>query len=246
MRFATRRSIRRLSAGLGAILLMPALMASETQLDRQGVYLAPGWGKLSFTAPEAGSYELPVIDTAADGQVVNSFGKPVSLSSLMGQKITLLSFIYRTCDDVNGCPLSTMVLNTVGRKIGAQADLKDHLRMLTLSFDPEHDTPPAMAEFRDSILGDARLDWRFLTTQSEQQIAPILDAYQQTVIADQYAEGERKKFSHILRVYLIDQDQQIRNIYSLSFLHPDILINDIKTLIMERVDQSTANLQASK
>jgi hypothetical protein len=46
------------------------------------------------------------------------------------------------------------------------------------------------------------------------------------------------KFSHILRVYLIDQRSQIRNIYNLSFLHPDILVNDVKTLMMEHLPES--------
>lgn len=208
--------------------------ANKSKLpDRQGVYLAPGWGKLAFKAPDAGSYELPVIDQAADGAAFNSHDKAVSLAELMGDKITILSFIYRTCDDVNGCPLSTMVLNTVGSKIAKEPKLKDKLRLLTLSFDPESDTPEAMQEFGESILGNNKMDWHFLTTKSEQQIQPILDAYQQSVVPDVLADGKAKKFSHLLRVYLIDRNSQIRNIYSLSFLHPDILINDIKTLIME-------------
>lgn len=201
--------------------------------DRQGVYLAPGWGKLSFEAPAAGSYTLPVIDAAADGAVINTNGDPLDLSELMGDKISILSFIYRTCDDVNGCPLSTMVLYTVGNKITEEPLLKDQLRLLTLSFDPQSDTPEVMQEYGESISGDSGMDWQFLTTQSDEQIQPILDAYEQSVVPDVDVEGKPKKFSHLLRVYLIDRNKQIRNIYSLSFLHPDILINDVKTLLME-------------
>jgi cytochrome c peroxidase len=36
--------------------------------------------------------------------------------------------------------------------------------------------------------------------------------------------------SHILRVYLIDADKRIRNIYSPSYLHPDMLYADIRTV----------------
>jgi cytochrome c peroxidase len=39
--------------------------------------------------------------------------------------------------------------------------------------------------------------------------------------------------SHILRVYLIDRDRRIRNIYSAGFLHVDTVINDLRTLQME-------------
>lgn len=210
------------------------LAAGVDNRERQGVYLAPGWGKLSFKAPAAGSYKLPVIDQAADGQVLDTKGRPAKLHELLGEKVTLLSFIYRTCDDVNGCPLSTMVLYSAGNRLAEQADFKDSLRILTMSFDPEFDTPEVMEEFGEDLLGDSDLDWHFLTTQSEQELDPILDAYQQSVIADTESEGGRKKFSHILRVYLIDAEKRVRNIYSLSFLHPDIVVNDIKTLLMEQ------------
>jgi len=208
--------------------------AADLKTDRQGVYLAPGWGKLSFDAPEAGTYSLPVIDYALGGEVLDSDGKTQNLDTLLGDKVTLLSFIYRTCDDVNGCPLSTMVLYSTGNQIAKQKDLHDKLRILTLSFDPEFDTPEVMKEFSKSLVGEQALDWRFLTTASEKEIQPILKSYQQTVVPDVNNTGDgRNKFSHILRVYLIDRKKQIRNIYSMSFLHADILVNDVKTLLLE-------------
>ena len=210
--------------------------------SRQGVYLAPGWGELSFQAPAAGTYELPVIDTAAGGEVLDSNGKAINLTDLLGEKLTLLSFIYRTCDDVNGCPLSTMVLYTIGSKLAMQPELQDRLRLLTLSFDPQFDTPQVMQDYGESIVGDSEIDWHFLTTASESKIQPILDAYQQSVVADPDAEGVgKRKFSHLLRVYLIDRKNQIRNIYSLSFIHPDILINDVKTLLLEQLAEELPN-----
>ena len=39
--------------------------------------------------------------------------------------------------------------------------------------------------------------------------------------------------SHILRVFLIDPEGSIRNIYSASFLHADTLINDVKTVLLD-------------
>ncbi len=232
------------------ILLVAALLsvnnvtlAADLKTDRQGVYLAPGWGKLSFEAPAAGSYSLPIVDHAAGGEVLNTDGKSQNLDELLGEKVTLLSFIYRTCDDVNGCPLSTMVLYTTGSEIAKQEELRGKLRMLTLSFDPKFDTPDVMKEFSDSVASNPELDWQFLTTASQQEIQPILDAYQQSVIPDVNNSGdERNTFSHILRVYLIDQKKQIRNIYSMSFLHPDILINDVKTLLLEDQMQVGAKL----
>ncbi|NNC99951.1 MAG: SCO family protein [Gammaproteobacteria bacterium] len=233
-RAAAPSTFKRFAAGTACCLLLGSNSLAGESAGRQGVFLAPGWGKLSFKAPPPGSYELPVIDTAAGGEVLDANGRAVDLDELLGEKPTLLSFIYRTCDDVNGCPLSTMVLYTIGNKIAAQPELTDQLRLLTLSFDPEFDTPEVMKEYSKSILGDAKMDWHFLTTASENKIQPILQAYQQSVVPDpDAASGSRRKFSHLLRVYLIDRHKQVRNIYSLSFIHPDILINDVKTLVLE-------------
>jgi len=41
----------------------------------------------------------------------------------MGDKIVLLSFIYSTCSDINGCPLATAVFH----KIGCPTDKKPAL-----------------------------------------------------------------------------------------------------------------------
>jgi cytochrome c peroxidase len=36
-----------------------------------------------------------------------------------------------------------------------------------------------------------------------------------------------------LRVFLIDKERRIRNIYSTSFLHADTVVNDVRSLLIE-------------
>ena len=45
--------------------------------------------------------------------------------------------------------------------------------------------------------------------------------------------------SHILRVFLIDKNRNIRNIYSTSFLHADTVANDVRSLLMEQSSRAT-------
>jgi cytochrome c peroxidase len=222
-------------------LLIASGLSLAEQPGRQGVYLAPGWGKLSFDAPEAGTYQLPALQSAAGGSLLSTDGQPIELANLVQDKVTLLSFIFRTCDDVNGCPLSTMVLRTVASRMGEEPELAKRLRLVTISFDPQNDTPAAMADYQRSIVDGPDLDWKFLTSESDAKIKPILDAYQQFVVRDVTSSDGRGKFSHILRVYLIDPEAKIRNIYNLSFLHPDILVNDVKTLLMEEAVSAVAS-----
>lgn len=194
--------------------------------------LAPGYSPLAFIAPEAGSYQLPPLGLAANGQVINSENKDLQLHHLMGDKIVLLSFIYSTCSDINGCPLATAVFHKIKNRLKKHPELSQQLRLLTLSFNPEHDTPEAMKHYAEG-LQDPSLDWQFLTTKSEQQLQPILQQYRQNIQKNYDDKGKfTGTFSHILRVYLIDKNKQLRNIYSVSFLHADTLINDIETLLI--------------
>lgn len=197
------------------------------------VTLAPGYGQLGYQPTAAGTYSLPAIQTAPDGEVLMADGEPGHLYDLYGDRYVLLSFIYSTCSDVNGCPLATAVLARIKNRLDKDPDLAANLRLISLSFDPGHDTPEVMRLYGNSFAHGAG-DWEFLTTASAKKLAPILKGYNQPISPDYNEKGEIVgSFSHMLRVFLIDKQKRVRNIYSVSFLHPDILINDIKTLLLE-------------
>jgi len=220
------------------------LPAPHVKADPQPTPLAPGYQSLPFGAPTPGSYQLPSMGLAADGAVLDTQGQPIRLHALYGDKITLLSFIYATCDDVNGCPLAAAVFHKIQNKLRSEPEVATQLRLITLSFNPEHDTPTIMSRYGQSFQGPG-VDWRFLTTRSEAEITPILADYRQSVDKEVDDQGRfTGRFSHILRVFLIDREKRIRNIYTTSFLHPDTLIADIKTLLME--SQANAGLPSSE
>lgn len=210
------------------ILLMAISAIAQAQEPKS---LAPGYTALPFQPAKPGSYSLPVIGPAANGEVLTSDNQPKRLHDLMGDKLVLLSFIYATCSDVNGCPLATQVLHKISRQLQKQPELADNLRLLTLSFNPMHDTPEMMRHYGEGFKA-GNFDWQFLTTRDETALQPILDGYQQNVQKVYDDKGQfTGTFSHLLRVYLIDRDKNIRNIYSVDFLHADTLINDVRTLL---------------
>jgi len=226
MKFGANR-IQRLFVFL---LLATQFLAADLYADDQPP-LAPGYGKLQFALPEPGTYQLPPLGDAADGNVLDSHGKAIKLHDLLGDKIVLLSFVYSTCNDVNGCPLATAVLHKIKQRLLKEKDIAAKLRLITLSFNPEHDTPEMMAKYGEALQAPG-IEWHFLTTGSEADLQPILDGYRHTVQKVYDAEGKNTgTFTHVLRVYLIDTNKRIRNIYSVSFLHADTLINDIRTLL---------------
>jgi cytochrome c peroxidase len=170
---------------------------------------------------------------AADGRLLASDGSRVDLHDLLEGKVAILSLMYASCSDVNGCPLATAVLHQIASRMEKDPELADGLRLLSLSFDPIRDTPTVMRQYASHHAGHG-VDWQFLTTASETEIRPLLADYGQSLVPDVYEEGnELGDISHILRVFLIDPARRIRNIYSVSYLHADTLIADVKTLLME-------------
>ena len=63
-----------------------------------------------YDAPAPGTYQLPVIKTAADAALLDAAGKPINLRNLTRDRITVLSFIYTRCASAKACPMATGVL----------------------------------------------------------------------------------------------------------------------------------------
>lgn len=233
--------------GLGLLLVMlvclsPTANAASDKRDAHAAHqqankntkLAVGWGKLNYPPPVPGTYQLPVIQQLDAGLVLNSDGQQENLAHYYQRgKITVLSFIYTSCPDVNGCPLATFVMHSLKKGLRDNPDLIEQVQLISLSFDPDTDTPEVMKNYGRNY--HQRLpEWFFLTTRSHHQLKPILDDFGQFVIADPADAGESTAvYSHTLRVFLIDKQGRVRNIYSPDFLHRDILLADIRTLLIK-------------
>jgi cytochrome oxidase Cu insertion factor (SCO1/SenC/PrrC family) len=195
--------------------------------------LAPGYGELQYQPPAPGSYALPPLGEAVDGRVLDEQGEAQPLHRLLDEHLVLLGFIYTHCPDINGCPLASYVMKQVQARLVEEPALRKQVRLISLSFDPQLDTPQAMGQYAMHFRRPD-FDWRFLTTASEADLQPILEGFgqyrQRVVRADGSYAGS---MSHILRVFLIDRQQRIRNIYSAGFLHADTVVNDLKTLLLE-------------
>ena len=186
-----------------------------------------------YDPPTPGTYELPVLQSAADGTVVGPDGKAVRLHELLDGRVAILSFIYTRCSDPKACMRATGVLSELHELSRHDPAVARHLQLITLSFDPGYDTPEVMERYGNVFRrGEGGAEWLFLTTRSQAELQPLLKAYGQRV-------DKRKKpsalgpYQHMLRVYLIDSEKRIRNIYSYGLLDPRLVLADVKTLILE-------------
>lgn len=218
--------MRRLAAGLTAGLLAATsgwrAAASDLQPMRE----------LAYELPPAGSYELPVIDRVSDHSLLGIDGKPAPLLALGPDQVALVAFIYRSCVDATGCPLALASLQRVDRVLAGRPDLRDRVRLVTVSFDPERDTPQTMAMLRHHMSPQA--DWRFLTAPNGQALRPLLEDFGQDAVPLLTADGARSGLlRHVVKVFLVDGQGGVRNIYSTGFLDHRLLIRDVETLFAD-------------
>jgi protein SCO1/2 len=186
-----------------------------------------------FEAPIVGSYSLPTIKRAPNGFVLTHEGQKKSLSKLLKGKISLVSFVYLLCSDINGCPLAISTLfdiYDVSKKIPG---LKSKAQLITISFDPERDTTEAIASFAYPMLTDkeasSKINWHVLTTQKITDLNPILKGFGQAV----NRSGDGDTLFHLLRLFLVDGQGNIRNIYGLGMIDPRLIMADVETLLKE-------------
>lgn len=110
---------------------------------------------------------LAIGDTVPDFKLTDHRKRSVSLSSLRG-KIVALNFVYTSCALPNFCLRLANNFNVLQKRFKAR--LGRDLVLLTVTFDPVHDTPEVLAEYAEQWNADAA--WRFLTG-SEQEVARV-------------------------------------------------------------------------
>jgi cytochrome oxidase Cu insertion factor (SCO1/SenC/PrrC family) len=192
-----------------------------------------------YDPPVPGSYTLPVVKVAPDGAILDSNGVAMNLSDLTRGRVTVLSFIYTQCAAPKSCPYATGVLYELHSLSLDDQALANNLRLVTMSFDPEHDTPRCLAAYAEGVRADkSGCEWRFATAKSRADLKSILDAYGQAVDKRRDAKDPRGPLYHILRVFLVDREGRIRNIYSSGTLDPRLLLADVKTLLLEEAKVS--------
>ncbi len=102
---------------------------------------------------------VPLGAAVPDFTLLDQRRRPVSLSSLRG-KVVVANFIYTTCALPNFCLRLANNFGVLQRRFAQQ--LGKELVLLTLTFDPVHDTPEVMATYATQWNASADT-WRFLT-----------------------------------------------------------------------------------
>jgi cytochrome oxidase Cu insertion factor (SCO1/SenC/PrrC family) len=217
---------RAAAAALAAALLLAAPGAAH-----EGAGEAPPAREEAprYEPPAPGSYELPPFGRVAERELLGPDGAPAPLLALGPGEAALVAFVYLHCPDA--CPLATAVFQRLDRTLAERPEIAARVTLVTVSFDPARDTPERMAALRRSLAPRAR--WRFLTASSLAAIDPVLADFGQDAVRVTGGSGAPEVATHVLKVFLVDGEGRIRNVYSSGFLDARVLLNDLLTVLAE-------------
>jgi protein SCO1/2 len=215
-------------------VLIPVVLPAALTLGAAGALSATQSGGLPLPAP--GTYSLDRIQSVPFSVVREGKERyPQLLSRYTTGKLTLLTFFYSHCTDPQGCPLAWAAFEKVRERIKADPALYDQVRLVFFSFDPQHDTPETLQLFANLYAPDAKVaPWYFITSWSNAFLEPTLRSFGQEISAQtDAAGGERVVIDHLVKVFLIDRQGWVREIYTTAFLDPEVILGDIQTLLLE-------------
>lgn len=162
---------------------------------------------LSFWQTRRNTVPLPVLGTIADFALTNQLNQPVTLADLYGQ-VWLADIIFTRCP--GPCARMTRQMAAV------QAALPEHssARLISLTTDPEFDTPEVLSKYAERFGADAKR-WKFLTGTKLQIAGLAVDSLKLTTLEKPVAERTSADdlFIHSTIFVLVDKQSRLRGIF---------------------------------
>lgn len=190
--------------------------------DLKVVGVGPRPPETSSEPTEIEPQALKLGDLVPDFSMTTQEGKPLKLADLRG-KVVVLSFIYTRCPSPEFCPAMDAKFAELARRIGMVADRAAQVRLLSVSFDPEHDTPEVLRAHAARRGAKPPL-WTFAVASHEElsQVAGPLGLT--------YIPGTRE-IDHNLRAAVIGPDGRLAAIEVGKDWLPSELVKTVQRLI---------------
>jgi protein SCO1/2 len=167
-----------------------------------------------------------------DFQLTNQDGKRISTKDFRG-KVLAITFIYARCPLPDFCIKMSTNFSDAAIRIMAEPDVKDKFRLLSISFDPEHDTPEKLREYGVGYLGKgAKPDfsvWQ-LAVGSDKEVRSVADFFGLRYEIDQ---NDKTQINHSLRTAVIAPDGKVTKIFAGNDWTVNDLLREMKAAATE-------------
>lgn len=110
--------------------------------------------------------ELEIGQEVPDFAMTTQAGNRLRLSDLRG-KVVVLTFVYTRCPVPEACPLMDKNFSALSNPLGRVSRRAEGVRLLSVSFDPEHDTPEVLADHARRVGAEPPL-WTYAVASHEE------------------------------------------------------------------------------
>lgn len=177
--------------------------------------------------------EFPIDDDWSNTkfELLNQDSSLVIFPQILEGKIGVVGYIYTNCPDI--CPLTTNNMARIEAKLKEKGI--DNVQFVTISFDPEFDTPSVLKKYAEV----RRLDlsnWTFLTGEREEIKRLLKTAGVVAAVSDSTTFDNKQKINYYLhtdRISLFDKNYHLRKNYYGSTIIIDEIISDIERISEE-------------
>jgi protein SCO1/2 len=160
-------------------------------------------------------------------ELINQDSAKVEYPEIATKKVTVIGYIYTHCPDI--CPLTTNNMRLIQEELKEQG-LNDQVQFITVSFDPERDTPSVLKDYA-RVRNLDLANWTLLT--GEEKI--VEEVLRQDGVIAAVSDSSKKTGSYYIahtdRISLMDDKKKIRAHYKGSEASINKVIEDIKLLI---------------
>jgi protein SCO1 len=182
-----------------------------------------------FVSSGAKRSDLPELGTVRQFRLTNQIGEAVDLGDLRG-KVWVADIIFTRC--AGPCPKMTGEMSQLQRAFRA----KENLRLVTLTTDPEHDTPEVLERYAEKFNADPKR-WQFLTGPKEEILANLaVGSLKMSAVEKQedLRQNANDLFIHTTMFVLVDKGGKMRGVYeSLEPGFQEKIQADINSLLVE-------------
>jgi protein SCO1/2 len=203
-------------------LIRATLVVSDSS-GRLDEIVKTGTGALPADAPEPPRvHMLDVGEMVPDASLVDQDGRTRMFSEWRGTTVAV-TFVYTRCPLPEFCPLMDRNFAAVQTAVQADRKLAERVRLLSVSFDPDHDTPKVLREHAQRVGADPKI-WTWLTGPRE-QVEPFALAFGVTTMRD---ENPPREIVHNLRTAVVDRTGRIASVLTGNTWTPDALLANLR------------------
>lgn len=161
-------------------------------------------------------------DEVPDDPLQDQAGTSRRLSDWRGRALAV-TFVYTRCPLPDFCPLMDRHFGALQRAIAGDARLRDRIHLVSISFDPAHDTPAVIAAHANARGADPRT-WSYLTGSP----AAIDHLTSRFGVSTLTVQEPAPTLTHNLRTAVIDPKGRLVTILSGNEWTVDQLLSDLR------------------